>query len=113
MLRAACRGTNPEVFFAQKVKDLRVAKRMCQACPVRYECLAEALDGPVHSGLWGGLSERERRQLLRRYPQVRCWRRVLRATPAPVGSTDPVRPTGPAGPPARTYGRDEVPAQQP
>ncbi len=90
-MNAACRDSDPEAFFAQTSDDIRSAKRVCRHCPVRYECLVEALDGPVHTGVWGGMSERERRQLLRRYPQVRCWRRALFR---PVAHSGPLLPGG-------------------
>lgn len=46
-------------------------------CPVRALCLAEALDNRIEWGVWGGLTERERRQLLRQRPDVTCWADVL------------------------------------
>lgn len=46
-------------------------------CPVRAECLAEALDNRIDFGVWGGMTERERRALLRRRPEVRSWRGLL------------------------------------
>ena len=44
------------------------AKQLCTGCPVRTECLAEALDNQIEWGVWGGMTERERRALLRRRP---------------------------------------------
>jgi WhiB family redox-sensing transcriptional regulator len=49
------------------------AKSVCRGCPVRTECLADALDNRVEFGVWGGLTERERRSLLRRRPNVESW----------------------------------------
>ena len=46
-------------------------------CPVRTECLADALDNRIEFGVWGGMTERERRALLRRRPHVTSWRRLL------------------------------------
>jgi WhiB family redox-sensing transcriptional regulator len=46
-------------------------------CPVRTECLADALDNRVEFGVWGGMTERERRALLKRRPDVRSWRTLL------------------------------------
>ena len=46
-------------------------------CPVRTECLADALDNRVEFGVWGGMTERERRALLRRRPDVTSWRKLL------------------------------------
>ncbi|MEV6393494.1 WhiB family transcriptional regulator [Streptomyces sp. NPDC051907] len=73
---AACRGADPEVLFAESAQQTR-AKEVCTACPVRTECLAEALDSRVEFGVWGGMTERERRALLRRRPSVVSWREVL------------------------------------
>jgi WhiB family redox-sensing transcriptional regulator len=53
------------------------AKTVCRGCPVRTECLADALDNRVEFGVWGGLTERERRALLRRRPNVQSWRTLL------------------------------------
>ncbi len=50
---------------------------MCQGCPVRLECLADALDSRTEFGVWGGLTERERRALRRRRPDVTSWRELL------------------------------------
>ena len=46
-------------------------------CPVRSECLAEALDNRIEWGVWGGMTERERRQLLRQRTDIRSWQTVL------------------------------------
>ena len=53
------------------------AKQMCAGCPVRTECLAEALDNQIEWGVWGGMTERERRALLRKRPNVTSWRGLL------------------------------------
>lgn len=50
-------------------------------CKVRARCLAEALDNHIEWGVWGGMTERERRRLLRERPGVTCWRDVLEAEP--------------------------------
>ena len=63
-LRALCAQTEPEAFFPDKGGTTRPAKAVCMACPVRAECLQEALDNEEPFGVWGGLSERERRKLL-------------------------------------------------
>ena len=75
-IAAACRGMNPDELFVQGAAQNR-AKSVCAACPVRTECLADALDNRVEFGVWGGMTERERRALLRRRPEVRSWRKVL------------------------------------
>ena len=74
--RAACRATDPDALFVQGAAQNR-AKTVCMGCPVRTECLADALDNRIEFGVWGGMTERERRALLRRRPDVRSWRRLL------------------------------------
>ena len=75
---AACRATDPDSLFVQGAAQNR-AKVVCGGCPVRTECLADALDNRIEFGVWGGMTERERRALLRRRPHVVSWRRVLEA----------------------------------
>jgi WhiB family redox-sensing transcriptional regulator len=57
---ALCARIDPEIFFPAKGAPSKAAKQVCQACPVRSECLAEALENQVSSGVWGGLGIRER-----------------------------------------------------
>jgi WhiB family redox-sensing transcriptional regulator len=73
---AACRTTDPDSLFVQGAAQNR-AKAMCVGCTVRTECLADALDNRVEFGVWGGMTERERRALLRRRPNVTSWRHLL------------------------------------
>lgn len=61
--RALCAQTDPEAFFPEKGGSTREAKRICRACGVRDECLEFALANDERFGIWGGLSERERRRL--------------------------------------------------
>ncbi|OSC34901.1 WhiB family transcriptional regulator [Mycolicibacillus koreensis] len=63
--RALCAQTDPEAFFPEKGGSTREAKKICQRCPVRNECLEYALAHDERFGIWGGLSERERRRLKR------------------------------------------------
>lgn len=63
--RALCAQTDPEAFFPEKGGSTREAKKICQRCPVRNECLEYALANDERFGIWGGLSERERRRLKR------------------------------------------------
>ena len=63
--RALCAQTDPEAFFPEKGGSTREAKRICQGCEVRDECLDYALAHDERFGIWGGLSERERRRLKR------------------------------------------------
>ncbi|HVF19580.1 MAG TPA: WhiB family transcriptional regulator [Mycobacteriales bacterium] len=74
--RASCRTAAPDELFVQGAAQNR-AKQLCVGCPVRTECLADALDNRVEFGVWGGMTERERRALLRRRPNVRSWRVLL------------------------------------
>ena len=63
--RALCAETDPEAFFPEKGGSTREAKRICSGCEVRAECLEYALANDERFGIWGGLSERERRRLRR------------------------------------------------
>ncbi|WP_424945202.1 WhiB family transcriptional regulator [Canibacter zhoujuaniae] len=62
---ALCAQTDPEAFFPEKGGSTREAKRICEQCEVRAECLEYALANDERFGIWGGLSERERRKLRR------------------------------------------------
>jgi WhiB family redox-sensing transcriptional regulator len=62
-LDALCAETDPEAFFPEKGGSTREAKRVCMGCSVRAECLESALTNDERFGIWGGLSERERRRL--------------------------------------------------
>ena len=64
--RALCAQTDPEAFFPEKGGSTREAKKVCVGCEVRAECLEYALDHDERFGIWGGLSERERRKLKKR-----------------------------------------------
>jgi WhiB family transcriptional regulator, redox-sensing transcriptional regulator len=63
--RALCAQTDPEAFFPEKGGSTREAKKVCRACEVRTECLEYALENDERFGIWGGLSERERRKVKR------------------------------------------------
>jgi WhiB family redox-sensing transcriptional regulator len=63
--RALCAQTDPEAFFPEKGGSTREAKKVCTGCEVRGECLDYALMNDERFGIWGGLSERERRRLKR------------------------------------------------
>jgi WhiB family redox-sensing transcriptional regulator len=64
--RALCAQTDPEAFFPEKGGSTREAKRICGRCEVKAECLEYALGHDERFGIWGGLSERERRRLKRK-----------------------------------------------
>lgn len=74
--RGLCREGDPDALFVQGAQQNR-AKLICRGCPVRTECLADALDDRIEFGVWGGMTERERRALLRRRPDVTSWRELL------------------------------------
>ena len=63
--RALCAQTDPEAFFPEKGGSTREAKRICLGCEVKNSCLESALANDERFGIWGGLSERERRRLKR------------------------------------------------
>jgi WhiB family redox-sensing transcriptional regulator len=64
--QALCAQTDPESFFPEKGGSTREAKRICVGCEVKQECLEYALMQDERFGIWGGLSERERRRLKRK-----------------------------------------------
>lgn len=83
---AACRtAIRPDALFVRGAAQNR-AKQLCSQCPVRTECLAEALTNNIEWGVWGGMTERERRALLRRRPNVTSWRRLLETAREQHGS---------------------------
>ena len=63
---ALCAYVDPDVFFPEKGGSSREAKRICAQCAVRGECLDYALANDERFGIWGGLSERERRRFKRK-----------------------------------------------
>jgi WhiB family redox-sensing transcriptional regulator len=65
MAKGRCAETDPEVFFPEKGGSTRQAKQVCRGCEVRVECLDYALRTDQRFGIFGGLSERERRELKR------------------------------------------------
>lgn len=75
--RANCRGGDPDVLFVRGAEQRGVAASVCGRCPVKTQCLADALDNRVEFGVWGGLTERQRRALLRANPDVKSWARFL------------------------------------
>lgn len=66
--QAACRGLDPDLFFPERGESVRQAKAVCASCPVAAECLATALNNGEKHGIWGGLSEKQRRVLRRTGP---------------------------------------------
>jgi WhiB family redox-sensing transcriptional regulator len=84
---SACRNADPDELFVTGAAQNR-AKAVCMGCRVRTECLSDALDNRVEFGVWGGMTERERRALLRRRPDVTSWRALLEQARAEHGSGD-------------------------
>lgn len=73
--QAKCRGLNPDLFYPERGVSTREPKEVCRSCPAREECLEYALENGEKFGIWGGMSERERRRLRR---QRNIERRQLR-----------------------------------
>ncbi|MBK7721058.1 MAG: WhiB family transcriptional regulator [Austwickia sp.] len=73
---AACRSASPDALFVQGAAQQQ-AKQICTRCPVIAECLADALDHRTEFGVWGGMTERERRAMLRRHPNVPSFRAIF------------------------------------
>jgi WhiB family transcriptional regulator, redox-sensing transcriptional regulator len=65
-VRARCRGMDPEQFFVRGAAQAKPALRICQRCPVQQLCLEYAMENDIDFGVWGGLTERQRRSLRRR-----------------------------------------------
>ena len=82
-MRAKCRGMEDALF--PEASDQKRARLLCSGCPVRFECLSEALDNRIEWGIWGGMTERERRLLLRQRPDVTSWSEFLMPKAGPAG----------------------------
>ncbi|MFE2009010.1 WhiB family transcriptional regulator [Streptomyces sp. NPDC059491] len=78
MMSGLCRTVQADDLFVEGAAQNQ-AKALCTGCPVRAECLAHALDSRIEHGVWGGMTERERRALLKRRPTVRSWAGLLDA----------------------------------
>jgi WhiB family redox-sensing transcriptional regulator len=74
--QAICASGDPDRLFVTGAAQ-REAAKLGRGCPVQMQCLADALDNQVEFGVWGGLTERQRRALLKRRPDVVSWRAVL------------------------------------
>jgi WhiB family redox-sensing transcriptional regulator len=70
--KALCRSTDPDELFVPDAAQHRAAL-ICRQCAVVTECLADALDNGVEFGVWGGMTERQRRKLIRQHPEVKSW----------------------------------------
>lgn len=71
--KALCRSAaDPDELFVSGAAQNRAA-RICRDCAVVAECLADALDNRIEFGVWGGMTERQRRKLIRQHPEVKSW----------------------------------------
>src|SRR6185312_15641597 len=68
--QAACCGTDLDVFFPERGQTAEPARQVCARCPVRQACLEYALSNRITYGIWGGLTERERRPLQSEWVQA-------------------------------------------
>ena len=76
--QAVCSKVEPDALFVRGAAQ-QVAKQICVGCPVIAECLADSLDNLTEFGVWGGMTERQRRALLKRRPEVVSWRELFAA----------------------------------
>jgi len=74
----ACSAIEPDALFVRGAAQ-QIAKKVCIGCPVVVECLADSLDNQTEFGVWGGMTERQRRALLKRRPEVVSWRELFEA----------------------------------
>lgn len=91
---AKCRTADPDALFVRGARQ-NEAKLICRGCPVQIDCLAEALDNRVEFGVWGGMTERERRALLRRRTDVTSWKELLERAQAAYKQTHPSQSRSP------------------
>lgn len=73
-LRGRCRAGDPDALFVMGAAQ-HEAKKVCNGCPVKITCLVEALEGGIEHGVWGGKTERERREMRRKYVG-NDWRKI-------------------------------------
>jgi WhiB family redox-sensing transcriptional regulator len=73
-----CSKAEPDALFVRGFAQ-QAAKQVCRRCPVVIECLADSLDNRTMYGVWGGMTERQRRALLMRRPEVVSWRALFQA----------------------------------
>jgi WhiB family redox-sensing transcriptional regulator len=62
---AVCRDKDPDIFFPLTITGEQDAIRVCEGCPVSFDCLEFALEARIRFGIWGGMTEKERRNLQR------------------------------------------------
>lgn len=73
---AACKDVDPDELFTQGAAQ-RKSVAICRHCTVMQQCAADALDNQVEYGVWGGMTERQRRALLKQHPEVVSWSSFL------------------------------------
>ncbi len=73
---ANCRGADPDLFFPERGASTRTAKSICRECSVQDQCLEFAIVSSEKFGIWGGLSERDRRKIRRERAAIVAHRRV-------------------------------------
>ncbi|MCD4548827.1 MULTISPECIES: WhiB family transcriptional regulator [unclassified Schaalia] len=81
--RALCAQYEPDTLFVQGASQRQVRLR-CMECEVRLECLADALQSEANYGVWGGLTERERRAILRHYSDITNWAEWINESDDPL-----------------------------
>lgn len=81
--KALCAQDEPDALFVQGAGQRQVRTR-CYSCEVRLQCLADALQSEANFGVWGGLTERERRAMLRQMPNITDWADWLENSPSPL-----------------------------
>ena len=86
--KARCRSTDPDELFVRGAAQ-RKAAAICRHCPVIAECLADALDNQMEFGVWGGMTERQRRVLLKQHPEGDSWAEFFAAQRKHRNASDP------------------------
>ncbi|MEU0489964.1 WhiB family transcriptional regulator [Nocardiopsis sp. NPDC006139] len=94
-LSAHCR-TDPDAMYVRGIAQDDAAK-VCTGCPIRTECLADALDNRIQAGVWGGMTARKRRALLARRPEVTDWAALLERARRHYEQTAPTPAPAPVG----------------
>lgn len=62
--QAACRGLDTSEWFPERGDSSKLARRICAGCPVKNECLEESVAAGIRWGIWGGLGEKARRDMI-------------------------------------------------
>jgi WhiB family redox-sensing transcriptional regulator len=100
ILEAACRGMSSEVFYPERGQDTHQAKMICMGCAVRVECLTFALETGEKFGIFGGTSERQRREMRRRIATQHVQARKIAEAFRPAKPEQPPPPPAPPVPAA-------------